>query len=146
MRHVDINRRDCCGVTHASAGWYNGDPLISAAWPFYPAAHWLLLRDAVGTLLEVTPKDINVADLRDALASVSRRFIDSICTRLVLHVWNQRHQCSRSLTTMTHTTKVIVPIQKKRRVNFEISHTPYKWSVRVTLRMRRIHSESIVFG
>src|SRR5918996_384981 len=50
------------GVIMLTTGWYYADPLISAGIGLFILPRtWLLMRDAVGVLLEGTPSDVNVA-------------------------------------------------------------------------------------
>jgi cobalt-zinc-cadmium efflux system protein len=54
-----------------TSGWYYADPLISAGIGLFILPRtWLLLRDAVGMLLEGTPTDVNLATLREAIVGV----------------------------------------------------------------------------
>lgn len=51
--------------------WYYADPIVSAGIGLFILPRtWRLLREAVGVLLEGTPSDINVASVREVLASV----------------------------------------------------------------------------
>lgn len=66
-----------------TTGWYYADPLISAGIGLFILPRtWVLLREAVGVLLEGTPSDINLAAVREALAELPgvREIHD-------LHVW-----------------------------------------------------------
>ena len=64
-------------------GWYYADPLISAVIGLFILPRtWLLLREAVGVLLEGTPSDINLAALREAIGRV--RGVRGVHD---LHVW-----------------------------------------------------------
>lgn len=52
-------------------GWYYADPLISAGIGLFILPRtWLLLREAVGVLLEGTPSDVNLAAVRKRLGAV----------------------------------------------------------------------------
>lgn len=67
----------------AITGWYYIDPIISAAIGLFIVPRtWLLLRDAVGVLLEGTPADVDVAALRTALSE-----LDGVIGVHDLHVW-----------------------------------------------------------
>jgi cobalt-zinc-cadmium efflux system protein len=53
-----------------ATGWYYADPLISAGIGLFILPRtWVLLRDAIGVLLEGTPSDVNIAAVREAIAS-----------------------------------------------------------------------------
>jgi cobalt-zinc-cadmium efflux system protein len=67
-----------------TTGWYYADPLISAGIGLFILPRtWLLLRDAVGVLLEGTPSDINLAALREAIGGVA-----GVASVHDLHVWS----------------------------------------------------------
>lgn len=58
------------GVMWAT-GWYHADPLVSAAIGLFILPRtWLLMREAVGVLLEGTPSDVNLAALHEAMLLV----------------------------------------------------------------------------
>lgn len=64
-------------------GWFYVDPLISAGIGLFIVPRtWVLLREAVGILLEGTPKDIDMTALREALSA-----IDGVAGVHDLHVW-----------------------------------------------------------
>ncbi len=77
------------GVIAAAAvmwltGWRYADPLVSAAIGLFILPRtWMLMRQALGVLLEGTPSDVDVAALRDALA-----LLDGITDVHDLHVWS----------------------------------------------------------
>lgn len=67
-----------------TTGWYYADPLISAGIGLFILPRtWILLKDAVGVLLEGTPSDVNVTALRESLSSVS-----GVADIHDLHVWS----------------------------------------------------------
>ena len=66
-----------------STGWYYADPLVSAGIGLFIVPRtWRLISEAVGVLLEGTPADVNLADLRQALAR-----LDGVQDVHDLHVW-----------------------------------------------------------
>jgi cobalt-zinc-cadmium efflux system protein len=76
------------GVIAAAAvmwttGWRYADPLVSAGIGLFILPRtWMLLRQAVGVLLEGTPSDVDLGALRDALGA-----IDGVADVHDLHVW-----------------------------------------------------------
>jgi cobalt-zinc-cadmium efflux system protein len=72
------------GVVMLTTGWYYADPLISAGIGLFILPRtWMLLRDAVGVLLEGTPSDVNLAELRQAVEGV-----EGVAGAHDLHVWS----------------------------------------------------------
>ena len=92
------------GIIMLTTGWYYADPLISAGIGLFILPRtWALLKDAVGVLLEGTPSDVNIANLRDKLVKDRRRCRDSRPSRLVADVGRKcpersRRSCRRSRT------------------------------------------------
>jgi len=65
-------------------GWYYADPIISAGIGLFILPRtWRLLWEAVGVLLEGTPADVNMAELRQALSEVP-----GVAGVHDLHVWS----------------------------------------------------------
>lgn len=59
------------GAVMWATGWYYADPLISAGIGLFIFPRtWVLLKEAVGVLLEGTPADVNLTALRDAIGKV----------------------------------------------------------------------------
>ncbi len=72
------------GVIMLTTGWYYADPLISAGIGLFILPRtWILLRDAVGVLLEGTPSDVNIVKLRKSLSA-----IEGVAEIHDLHVWS----------------------------------------------------------
>jgi cobalt-zinc-cadmium efflux system protein len=72
------------GVIMLTTGWYYADPLISAGIGLFILPRtWLLIRDAVGVLLEGTPTDVNLAALREKIQGVP-----GVADVHDLHVWS----------------------------------------------------------
>jgi cobalt-zinc-cadmium efflux system protein len=64
-------------------GWYALDPLISAAIGLFIVPRtWMLLREAIGILLEGTPKDVDMPALRSVIEK-----LDGVVAVHDLHVW-----------------------------------------------------------
>lgn len=71
------------GIVMWTTGWYYADPLISAGIGLVILPRtWILLREAVGVLLEGTPSDINLTALREAVGKVA-----GVADVHDLHVW-----------------------------------------------------------
>jgi cobalt-zinc-cadmium efflux system protein len=71
-------------VIMLTTGWYYADPLISAGIGLFILPRtWRLLREAVGVLLEGTPADVDLARVREMLASTPG--VESVHD---LHVWS----------------------------------------------------------
>jgi len=72
------------GVIMLTTGWYYADPLISEGIGLFILPRtWILLRDAVGVLLEGTPSDVNIVKLRKSLSA-----IEGVAEIHDLHVWS----------------------------------------------------------
>lgn len=106
-----------------TTGWYYADPLISAGIGIFILPRtWLLLRDAVGVLLEGTPTDVNLATLREAIGSVH-----GVAEVHDLHVWS----LTSGVNAMSvHTVladhglhdEVLAAVQRKVTSEFKIAH------------------------
>lgn len=106
-----------------TTGWYYADPLISAGIGLFILPRtWLLLRDAVGVLLEGTPADVNLATLREAIKGVS-----GVADVHDLHVWS----LTSGVNAMSvHTVladhglhdEVLAAVQKCVTSDFKIAH------------------------
>lgn len=71
-------------VIMLTTGWWYADPLISAGIGLFIFPRtWVLLRDAVGILLEGTPSDVNLANLGEELKGVA-----GVASVHDLHVWS----------------------------------------------------------
>ncbi len=72
------------GLVMLTTGWYYADPLVSAGIGLFILPRtWMLLRDAVGVLLEGTPSDVNPSELRRAVEGV-----EGVAGTHDLHVWS----------------------------------------------------------
>ena len=71
------------GIIMLATGWYYADPLISAGIGLFILPRtWLLLREAVGVLLEGTPSDVNLTALRQSIGQ-----LPGVSDVHDLHVW-----------------------------------------------------------
>ncbi|WP_370896065.1 cation diffusion facilitator family transporter [Chryseobacterium gossypii] len=115
------------GVVMLTTGWYYADPIISAAIGLliFPRT-WQILKEAVNVLLEGTPKDVNIDDLRTALEN-----IPGVKSLHDLHVW--------SLTSGVNAMSSHVVVKEGENINallkalsdkavtdFKIGHTTFQ--------------------
>ncbi len=106
-----------------TTGWYYADPLISAGIGLFILPRtWLLLRDAVGVLLEGTPTDVNLAALREAIKDVA-----GVADVHDLHVWSLTsgvNAMSVHAVLADHGLhdEVLAGVQKKVTSEFKIAH------------------------
>ncbi len=71
------------GVVMLTTGWYYADPIISAGIGLFILPRtWMLLREAVGILLEGTPSNVNLTAVREAAGAVP-----GVTEVHDLHVW-----------------------------------------------------------
>lgn len=107
-----------------TTGWYYADPILSAGIGLFILPRtWVLLKDAVGVLLEGTPSDINIADLKAVLNS-----IPGVITVHDLHVWaltSGMNSMSAHVAVMNNANAkdVLTSIKSKMRDEFKIIHT-----------------------
>lgn len=72
------------GVIMLTTEWYYADPLLSAGIGLFILPRtWILLKDSVSILLEGTPKDVNIADLRAGILQLNN--VEELHD---LHVWS----------------------------------------------------------
>ena len=72
------------GVIMLTTNWYLVDPILSAGIGLFIFPRtWKLLKEAVDVLLEGTPTDVNIADLREAMGKVP-----GVAGVHDLHVWS----------------------------------------------------------
>jgi cobalt-zinc-cadmium efflux system protein len=106
-----------------TTGWYYADPLISAGIGLFILPRtWLLLRDAVGVLLEGTPADVNLASLREAIVNVA-----GVASVHDLHVWSLTsgvNAMSVHAVLADHALhdEVLAAVQKRVTHDFKIAH------------------------
>ncbi len=94
------------GVIMLTTGWYYADPLISAAIGLliFPRT-WKLLMEAVHVLLEGTPKDVNIQELRNSLEKTP-----GVKDVHDLHVW--------SLTSSVNAMSAHIVMKLMPRINY----------------------------
>jgi len=110
-------------IVMLTTGWYYADPLISAGIGLFILPRtWMLLRDAVGVLLEGTPTDVNLAALREAIGSVT-----GVASVHDLHVWSLTsgvNAMSVHAVLADHALhdEVLASVQRKVTSEFKIAH------------------------
>lgn len=110
-------------VIMLTTGWYYADPLISAGIGLFILPRtWILLKDAVGVLLEGTPSDVNLTALREAIQSVT-----GVTNAHDLHVWSLTsgvNAMSVHTVISDHSLHddVLAAVQNKIRSEFKIAH------------------------
>lgn len=71
------------GAIMWATGWYYADPILSAGIGLFILPRtWKLLTEAIGVLLEGTPHDVNMVELRAAIGAVS-----GVASVHDLHAW-----------------------------------------------------------
>lgn len=113
-----------------TTGWYYADPIISAGIGLFILPRiWVLLKDAVGVLLEGTPSDINLAALKATLNS-----IPGVIAVHDLHVWSLTsgmNSMSAHVEVLENADarEVLTLIKEKLRDDFKIVHTTIQTEV-----------------
>ena len=111
------------GIIMLTTGWYYADPLISAGIGLFILPRtWLLLKDAVGVLLEGTPSDVNLTSLREGIVKVS-----GVAGVHDLHVWSLTSGVNALSVHAVRAEgalhdEVLVAIQKLVTTEFKIAH------------------------
>jgi cobalt-zinc-cadmium efflux system protein len=110
-------------VIMLKTGWYYADPLISAGIGLFILPRtWLLLKDAVGVLLEGTPSDVNLTSLRESIAAV-----EGVASVHDLHVWSLTsgvNAMSVHAVLADHALhdEVLAAVQERVNHDFKIAH------------------------
>lgn len=106
-----------------TTGWRYADPLISAGIGLLILPRtWMLMREAVGVLLEGTPSDVNVTAVRNALSR-----LPGVCDVHDLHVWTltsgmnamSAHVVVRDPSAPR---EVLSAVQETVTANFKVGH------------------------
>lgn len=111
------------GVIMLTTGWYYADPLISAGIGLFILPRtWMLMRDAVGVLLEGTPSDVNIAAVRKGVEGVP-----GVASVHDLHVWSLTSGVNAMsvhavLAAGTTHDEVLTAVRRHVTANFKISH------------------------
>lgn len=111
------------GVVMLTTGWYYADPLISAGIGLFILPRtWMLMRDAVGVLLEGTPSDVNIASVRKGVEGVP-----GVADVHDLHVWSLTSGVNAMsvhavLAAGAKHDEVLAAVRRHVTSNFKISH------------------------
>ena len=111
------------GIIMLTTGWYYADPLISAGIGLFIFPRtWALLKDAVGILLEGTPSDVDLENLR-----VSLMKIEGVAGVHDLHVWSLTSGVNAMsvhavLADGAEHDDVLVRVHEHCTAEFKISH------------------------
>lgn len=98
------------GVIMLTTGWFYADPIISAGIGLFILPRtWILLKDAVGVLLEGTPSDVNLPRLRNSLAEIA-----GVSGVHDLHVW--------ALTSGVNALSVHVVVSAEAKAESVLEH------------------------
>jgi cobalt-zinc-cadmium efflux system protein len=115
------------GVIMLTTGWYYADPIISAliGLLIFPRT-WRLLKEAVNVLLEGTPKDVDIHQLRQSLEEVS-----GVKNVHDLHVWSLTSSVNAMSAhivrdTGTAQNPLLKTLTEVTTGNFKISHTTFQ--------------------
>jgi cobalt-zinc-cadmium efflux system protein len=112
------------GIIMLTTGWYYADPILSAGIGLFILPRtWILLKDAVGILLEGTPSDINLANVKAVING-----IPGVIEVHDLHIWaltSGMNSMSAHVTIMENADakEVLTSIKVKMRDEFKIVHT-----------------------
>lgn len=112
------------GIIMWATGWYYADPLLSAGIGLFILPRtWVLLKEAVGVLLEGTPADVNTMELREAIARVP-----GVMDVHDLHVWSLTSGVNAMSVHVVAADKaqsnlILKDINECITVSFKIAHT-----------------------
>lgn len=112
------------GVIMWTTGWYYADPLLSAGIGLFILPRtWILLKDAVNILLEGTPVDVNLGEVRDNLLQLPE--VKGVHD---LHVWSltsgMNAMSAHVIVEQTNSTNdLLQKINEKLKGSFKIQHT-----------------------
>ena len=112
------------GVIMLTTGWYFADPIISAGIGLFIFPRtWRLLKEATGVLLEGTPTEISLDELRKALLSVPE-----VQGAHDLHVWSLTSGINAMSVHVivregSDYNQILKKLTETIMANFKISHT-----------------------
>lgn len=115
------------GVIMLTTGWYYADPLISAAIGLliFPRT-WRLLKEAINVLLEGTPNDVDIHELRKSLEQT-----DGVKNVHDLHVWSLTSSVNAMSAHIVKDDKssqnqLLKTLTDQTTGNFKINHTTFQ--------------------
>lgn len=106
-----------------TTGWYYADPIISAGiGVFILPRTWVLLREAIGVLLEGTPSDINISSVREAISK-----LPGVLGVHDLHVWTLTSGVNALSAHIVvadgyNSSEMLDTVQRRVTSGFRISH------------------------
>ena len=110
-------------IMYFAGGLYWVDPLISAGIGLFILPRtWILLKDAVGVLLEGTPSDVDLKSLRESLSG-----LEGVAEIHDLHVWSltsgmNAMSCHAVLTDEAAHDDVLARVHEHCIKEFKLSH------------------------
>ncbi|WP_312554723.1 cation diffusion facilitator family transporter [Empedobacter brevis] len=115
------------GIIMLMTNWYYADPIISAAIGLliFPRT-WRLLKEAINVLLESTPKDVDIHQLRNTLQQ-----IPGVKSLHDLHVWSLTSGVNAMSAHVvrdkgTNYTLLLKILTDETMNNFKITHTTFQ--------------------
>jgi len=103
------------GIILAFRPWYWLDPLLSFLIVLFILRNcWTILRDATGILMNATPKDLNLEEVKDVLQA-----IPGVCGVHYLHAWNVS---SSSIAFSCHVEVADQLLSKTENLSEKIRH------------------------
>jgi cobalt-zinc-cadmium efflux system protein len=113
-----------------TTGWYYADPIVSAGIGLFILPRtWILLKESVGVLLEGTPADVNVFQLRSSILT-----IPGVKAAHDLHVWSltsgyNAMSCHIVINEGLNYNDTLRLINDTITANFKIAHTTIQLEV-----------------
>lgn len=112
------------GVIMLTTGWYYADPLLSAGIGLFILPRtWMLLKESISILLEGTPKEVDIVELRRTMLQV-----EGVADLHDLHVWvltsGVNAMTAHVILKKGAATKLVLQtLQEHIKNNFKIAHT-----------------------
>lgn len=115
------------GIIMLTTGWYYADPIISAGIGIliFPRT-WVLLKDAINVLMEGSPTDVDIVQLRKTLSETQ-----GVKEVHDLHIWTLTsgiNAMSVHIITenITNSNELLKTLTDKVKADFKISHTTFQ--------------------
>ena len=111
------------GALMWATGWYYADPIVSVGIGLFILPRtWQLLREAVSVLLEGTPRDVDLASLRRAIAE-----LNGVAGVHDLHVWSLTSGVNAMSVHVVRKDgqphdEILERVQRHVREHFQVSH------------------------